>query len=269
MSNKIREGTEMSEKVKILLVDDNRQLIVSLKDFFSKQGDIEVAGVAENGLIAIEVLKKGGVDLVVLDIIMPQMDGLGVLDWLMSQGDSQTPDVVVITAMGHEEIIRRTSEMGARYFMMKPIAPEQLQKRILEIRGLRVLKKTVINATQLKGISMNEEITNIFLTVGIPAHIKGYHFLREAVKMVVENNELINCITKQLYPGIAIRFSTTPSKVERAIRHAIEVAWTRGRIENINSIFGFNIYNKNDKPTNGEFIALLADKILIERSKTA
>ena len=114
--------------------------------------------------------------------------------------------------------------------------------------------------------SLDEEITSIFLTIGIPAHIKGYHFLREAVKMVIEDGELINSITKELYPGVARRFNTTASKVERAIRHAIEVAWTRGRIENINNIFGYNIYTKNDKPTNGEFIALVADKLHIERS---
>lgn len=113
---------------------------------------------------------------------------------------------------------------------------------------------------------MDEEITSIFLTIGIPAHIKGYHFLREGVKMVMENHDLINSITKELYPGIAKQFNTTASKVERAIRHAIEVAWTRGRIEKINQIFGYNIYTKNDKPTNGEFIALMADKLSMERS---
>ncbi|MDP2892615.1 MAG: sporulation transcription factor Spo0A [Bacillota bacterium] len=259
----------MSEKVKVLLVDDNRQLLMSLKDYFSRQGDIEVAGVAENGLLAIELMKRGGIDVLVLDIIMPQMDGLGVLDWLLSKEIPQVPDVVVMTAMGHEDIIRRVSDMGVKYFMVKPISPEQLHKRILEIRGLRIIKRAIPNILPANHLSMNEEITSIFLTVGIPAHIKGYHFLREAIKMVVDDSDLINSITKGLYPGVAKRFNTTSSKVERAIRHAIEVAWTRGRIENINTIFGYNIYTKNDKPTNGEFIALLADKLLIERNQIA
>jgi len=112
--------------------------------------------------------------------------------------------------------------------------------------------------------SLDDKITNIFITVGIPAHIKGYHFLREAIKMAIDNPEIINNITKKLYPEVAGKFSTTPSKVERAIRHAIEVAWTRGKIENLNALFGYNIYGKNDKPTNGEFIALVADKLLME-----
>ncbi|HEY8424243.1 MAG TPA: sporulation initiation factor Spo0A C-terminal domain-containing protein, partial [Clostridia bacterium] len=112
--------------------------------------------------------------------------------------------------------------------------------------------------------STDEKITNIFISVGIPAHIKGYHFLREAIKMTIENPEIINSITKKLYPSIAKKFDTSSSKVERAIRHAIEVAWNRGKIENINSLFGVKVYNSNEKPTNGEFIALVADKMLIE-----
>ena len=125
---------------------------------------------------------------------------------------------------------------------------------------------TLTPASAAETRSIDEKISSVFITIGIPAHIKGYHFLREAIKMVVENPDIINRITKELYPGIAKRFNTSPSKVERAIRHAIEVAWTRGRIDNINQVFGYNVYNKNDKPTNGEFIALIADKLIIEKS---
>ena len=138
----------------------------------------------------------------------------------------------------------------------KPISPENLESRINE----------VLNNSQTKGAGreLDEKISNIFITVGIPAHIKGYQFLREAIKMAIRDPDIINSITKQLYPNIATKFQTSASKVERAIRHAIEVAWNRGRIENINSIFGVKVYGTNDKPTNGEFIALVADKMLIE-----
>ena len=151
--------------------------------------------------------------------------------------------------------------------MLKPVDPETLFKRILD-----VLDDSYMNANQISLLSsqpktLDEKITSIFLMIGIPAHIKGYHYLREAIRMVYAEPETINRITKELYPGIAKRFNTSASKVERAIRHAIEVAWTRGKIENINQIYGFNIYGKNDKPTNGEFIALIADKLIMEDSR--
>ncbi len=149
--------------------------------------------------------------------------------------------------------------------MVKPFDLDLLYKRVLDLFDMRqITGKYTVPA--VKSQSLDEKITGVFLTIGIPAHIKGYQYLREAIKLVIKNPDLINSITKELYPGIAERFDTSASKVERAIRHAIEVAWTRGKIENINGIFGYNIYNKNDKPTNGEFIALIADKLIIEQS---
>jgi two-component system, response regulator, stage 0 sporulation protein A len=259
----------MAEKVKVLLVDDNKQLLMSLKDYFAKQTDVEVCGIAENGQKAIEFLKSSRADVMILDMIMPEMDGMAVLDWLANSEIEHIPDVIVATALGHEDIVRRASEMGVKYFMMKPISADQLHKRILEIRGRREIKRALPAKKPVNPTSMNEEITSIFLTIGIPAHIKGYQFLREGVKLVVENREIINSITKQLYPGIAKHFNTTSSKVERAIRHAINVAWTRGKLENIDKIFGYNIFNKNEKPTNGEFIALITEKVLLEKQTSA
>jgi len=140
--------------------------------------------------------------------------------------------------------------------------------RIREVAGSpkATVRRSVPVVNQQPQRNLEERITSIFLTIGIPAHIKGYHFLREAIKMVVENNDIINRITKELYPGIAKKFNTTPSKVERAIRHSIDVAWSRGKVENINQLFGYTVYDKNDKPTNGEFIALVADKLSMEYS---
>lgn len=259
----------MAEKVKVLLVDDNRQLLMSLKDYFAKQTDVEVSGIAENGQKAIEFLKNSKVDVMILDMIMPEMDGMGVMDWLVNSEIEHIPDVIVATALGHEDIVRRASELGVKYFMMKPISADQLHKRILEIQGRREIKRVLPSKNLVNPVSVNEGITSIFLTIGIPAHIKGYQFLREGVKLVVENREIINSITKQLYPGIAKHFNTTPSKVERGIRHAINVAWTRGKLENIDKIFGYNIFNKNDKPSNGEFIALVTEKVLLEKQTSA
>ena len=157
--------------------------------------------------------------------------------------------------------------------MVKPFDFMMLAQRVYEAAG-ESLRAEAISAKMIKqqggktgGETLEERIANLFLTVGIPAHIKGYQYLREAVRMVMDNPELMGRITKELYPGIAKRFQTSASKVERAIRHAIEVAWTRGKIENINQIFGYNIYSKNDKPTNGEFIALVADKLIMETAR--
>lgn len=171
----------------------------------------------------------------------------------------------MLSAISSENLYARAISLGATYYMNKPFVMETLYQRLLDFFDLRQLdipKKPVL----VKSKSMDERITSIFLSIGIPAHIKGYQFLKEAIKIVIREPEMINSITKRLYPAIAQNFETSPSKVERAIRHAIEVAWNRGRIENLNTIFGYNIYTKNDKPTNGEFIALIADRLTLEQS---
>ena len=155
--------------------------------------------------------------------------------------------------------------MGADYFMIKPVDIDGLISRIGEVAKIGQQQAgAVMQRANPKQKQLEEKISNIFITVGIPAHIKGYQFLREAIKLAVKQPEIINSITKELYPRVADQFSTSPSKVERAIRHAIEVAWNRGKIENINAVFGIKVYSNNEKPTNGEFIALVADKMLIE-----
>ncbi|MBO4479133.1 MAG: sporulation transcription factor Spo0A, partial [Clostridia bacterium] len=160
-----------------------------------------------------------------------------------------------------DEYAARAIKNGASHYMLKPISFLSLKNRIDEIVGVAA---TTLPTRSVPNKMLDERITNIFIAVGIPAHIKGYQFLREAIKMAVANPEIINSITKRLYPEVAERFDTSASKVERAIRHAIEVAWNKGKIENINQIFGVKVYSGNEKPTNGEFIALVADKMLIE-----
>jgi two-component system response regulator (stage 0 sporulation protein A) len=257
----------LSEKIKLVVIDDNPVLNDSLCGFFSRKDDIEVAGTAQNAMEAAEMIKILKPDAIIMDIIMPHADGLSLLERLNTSEFENPPSVIILSAIGHEALIKKACGLGAKYFMVKPFDYEILYKRLLDMFNMHpadIQRMPPHAAPTVKSKSMDEKITTIFLTIGIPAHIKGYQFLREAVKMVVKNPDVINRITKELYPGIAFSFDTSSSKVERAIRHAIEVAWTRGKIENINTIFGYNIYSKNDKPTNGEFIALVADKLLMD-----
>jgi two-component system response regulator (stage 0 sporulation protein A) len=255
----------MKQKIKIVILEDNRNNREILRTYLDMQEDIEVVGTSGDGFSGLEIIKSVHPDVVILDMIMPQLDGLGVLEQLNLAGLNPMPSVICLSAVGQEELIRRAVDLGARYYMVKPFDIEMMLRRIRET----VKKPAAIEANpsgNIKNENIEEKISNIFLTIGIPAHIKGYHYLREAIKMVVEDREIINKITKELYPGIASKFNTTPSKVERAIRHAIDVAWSRGRVENINQLFGYVVYRKNDKPTNGEFIALVADKLSMEQS---
>ena len=256
-------------KLRILLVDDDTNFTDMMKGYLTAEEHIGEVDTATDGREALEKLKDKPYDLITLDLIMPNTDGLTVLEQLPAVCGGMAPAVIVISALRNETMVRRCCALGARYFMVKPIEPETLLKRAIETIESERTKGSVISYQQTPK-SFDEKVTAIFLVAGIPAHIKGYHYLREGIRMVYEDQTLINRITKELYPGIAKKFNTSASKVERAIRHSIEVAWTRGKIENLNALFGYNIYGKNDKPTNGEFIALVADKLLMEeQSKKA
>ncbi len=186
---------------------------------------------------------------------------------VLEKVDRSNMRILVLSALSQDAFIAKAAGLGADYYMIKPCSHENLAARLKDLSGS---ERPAVQPSGSRPVrapvnkSLDEKITNIFITVGIPAHIKGYQFLREAIKMAIDNPDIINSITKRLYPEVAERFSTSPSKVERAIRHAIEVAWNRGKIENINSLFGVRVYNHNEKPTNGEFIALVADKMLLE-----
>lgn len=259
----------MSKQVKVLLVDDSQVQLKECKQYLEQQQEVEKVRIANNGIDAYEILEKESIDVVIMDLILPKMDGFGILERLSTRNDMDKPEIMVLSALSQESVVKRACEMGVEYYMIKPFSPQMLHKRIIELNNLKIpevrrIVRTVQKPTTSEK-SRDEKITGVFLTIGIPAHIKGYHYLREAIKVVMDNEDVINRITKELYPRVAKRFNATPSKVERAIRHAIEVAWARGRIENINGMFGYNIYGKNDKPTNGEFIALVADKLKLEQ----
>jgi len=252
--------------IKLLIVEDNADLRGMLWEYFSAQDQIQPVGKASNGLEALSLLEELQPDVMLLDMIMPQMDGFELLHQM--QPMAHPPAVVALTALCRDDFIARAMELGVRHYMVKPFDFDLLCRRVLEAAGCQepLTEKLPPAAPVSRARSLDERIGTLFLTVGIPAHIKGYQYLREAVKMVLSQPEMINRITKELYPGIAHTFSTTSSKVELAIRHAIEVAWSRGRIDVIDQVFGANVCSLDDKPTNGEFIALVADKLSMEQS---
>jgi len=254
-------------KLHILIVDDNPQYLSGMHSYFTAQEEVQAVDVAHDGKEALEKLRSCRYDVLLLDLIMPQIDGLGVLEQIKFSG-MDAPATVVVSAMRNENMIRQACALGARYYMVKPVEPDTLYKRVIDLVQSNAIAKerNAIASMSQPPRSLDEKITSVFLVAGIPAHIKGYHYLREGIRMAYYTPSIINRITKELYPGIAKHFSTSASKVERAIRHAIEVAWTRGKIENLNQLFGYTIYTKNDKPTNGEFIALVADKLLMENT---
>ena len=243
-------------KTNILIADDNVQFTETLKAELMQDPSFSVVAVAPDGKQAIRAFETLRPDVVVLDLVMPETDGFGFLQAI----DKGKAKIVVLSALSRDEFVEKAVSLGADYYMRKPCSYPQLLSRIAELAGGESAH------VRPKKTEMDEKISNIFITVGIPAHIKGYQFLREAIKMAVENPDIINSITKRLYPEVARKFDTSPSKVERAIRHAIEVAWNRGRIEALDEAFGKNVCSLDDKPTNGEFIALVADRLSMKES---
>ena len=243
-------------KTRILLADDDAQLLREMKEYFTSSPDYEVIGTANTGKDAIRLFNSLHPDALILDMLMPLGDGLTVLENI----EKHACKIIAVSGVSEERYAQSALSSGADYFLLKPFLMEELDKKVKNTRPRPLVKS--YNAIKRSGLE--QRITEIFMTVGIPAHIKGYQFLREAIKMAIDAPEIINSITKRLYPDVADHFQTSPSKVERAIRHAIEVAWNKGKIENINSLFGVKVYSSNEKPTNGEFIALVADKMMLE-----
>ena len=213
-------------KTRILIADDNAEFVDDLKTELLQSSDFEICAVAYDGEQAEQLYKLNSPDVVLLDLVMPKKDGFGFLQSI----SKNKCKIIVLSALSKDVFVSKAIALGADYYMRKPCSFRKLKSRISEL--LSGEKTSYDNRRDNR--EMDERISNIFITVGIPAHIKGYQFLREAIKMAVENPDIINSITKRLYPEVAKRFDTSPSKVERAIRHAIEVAWNRGKIENIN-----------------------------------
>lgn len=223
--------------MRIMLVDDNGDLRRGMRDYLARQEGMKVVAECPSGAEALEALGKVRVDVMVLDLIMPQMDGFALMEEVRRQQLANPPQIIVVSALGRDDFIMRAVQLGARFYMVKPFDMASLAARIRESCGQGVVPLgTTLNASA-RSLSIDEKLASLFLTIGIPAHIKGYQFLRTAVKMVVDNPDMINRITKELYPSIGKCYNTSASKVERAIRHAIEVAWSRGRIDTLNKAF--------------------------------
>ncbi|MCM8900876.1 sporulation transcription factor Spo0A [Caldicoprobacter algeriensis] len=278
----------MKNSIKILLADDNREFCDIISKYLEKQDDMEVVGIANDGIEVLDMVPKIKPDVIVLDIIMPHLDGLGVLERLSNHDLEQPPKIIVLSAVGQDKITQRAIALGADYYMVKPFDMEVFVRRIREVvlgfspdvgapvfsvsQSVQSFQTSILplnRHTFERESSLEADVTNIIHEIGVPAHIKGYHYLREAILLVINNMDLLGGITKELYPMIAEKFNTTPSRVERAIRHAIEVAWNRGRVETINRIFGYTVHDEKGKPTNGEFIAMIADRLRLQIKSSA
>ncbi len=243
---------------KILLANENADESQKIYEKLTNDENLFEVLMTANGKDAVNKLKQENFDLLIVDLVLPEIDGFEVIE--TAKEINKNMKIIVISALASDIFIRKATSLGTSYFLLKPLSFDVLAKRVSDIFAEEDIAGKKLGLDK----EIEEKITNIFITVGIPAHIKGYQFLREAIKLSMENPDIINSITKKLYPSIAEKFDTSASKVERAIRHAIEVAWNRGKIENINSVFGLTVYSNNEKPTNGEFIALVADKMLLE-----
>ena len=271
-----------NSKISVLIADDNKEFCSILNDYLLNQKDIVVIGIAKDGREALELIEEKKPDLVILDIIMPHLDGLGVLERINTMRLEKVPRIIILSAVGQDKITQQAITLGADYYTVKPFDMEVFTKRIREMfnsaptiqessaQSNRVSYPTTssyILTSEPKSktpVDLETEITNIIHEIGVPAHIKGYMYLREAITMVVNDMELLSVVTKELYPSIAKKYNTTASRVERAIRHAIEVAWGRGQVDAINKLFGYTIHTEKDKPTNSEFIAIIADKLRLK-----
>ncbi|MCI8631344.1 MAG: sporulation transcription factor Spo0A [Firmicutes bacterium] len=258
-------------KIRLGIADDNKDFCDILIDFFNSQENIEIVFVAHDGVETLACVEKYLPEILILDMIMPHLDGLGVLESLNNSDIPVHPKIVMLSAVGQESITQKAIDFGAEYYVVKPFSLEILLKRIRQLSGNeeQFCKNTGNKSRQNVGYAQNSDleidITNMIHEIGVPAHIKGYQYLRDAISMVVDDMDMLSAVTKELYPAIAKRNKTTPSRVERAIRHAIEVAWNRGKIETINSLFGYTVAEDKGKPTNSEFIAIVADKLRLER----
>ena len=252
------------ESLKVIIADDGKELVQTMQDFFLDKKEIEVIGVHTDGITLLNTLRVTQVDLLILDIFMPNCDGIKVLQELRAKREKyKVPkNIIVITAFSNEKVMNTVAELGANYFVVKPINFTNLLEIINDLKNQKNLgsKNTSYNLNSAK-TDLDTEITTLLHEIGVPAHIRGYLYIREAITMVYHNIEILGNITKVLYPEVARKYNTTSSRVERAIRHAIEVAWVRGNIDAISDIFSYTISYHKSKPTNSEFIAMIADRL--------
>ena len=244
----------MEKRSKVVLADANEDFRGFLKEIIEKTDEFTVIGSTGDGLEALQICERQHPDILLMDVVLPGLDGFGVMKKLPQQGG---PKVILISAFCSDRTVSEAMELGTFYFLPKPCEGNSLLDRM---RAAVYFPESSQHPAELKNM-----VTSIIHEIGVPAHIKGYQYLREAIMIAVDDMDVINAVTKVLYPEVARRFSTTPSRVERAIRHAIEVAWDRGDLETLQKFFGYTVSNTKGKPTNSEFIAMIADRLVLER----
>lgn len=259
------------ENIKVLIVDDNKRIVNLLKEALTKEPDIEVVATASDGEEALNMIDMYNPDVMLLDLIMPKLDGIGVMEKLKNDKYINKPKTIVVSAVNRESVTENAFELGAVYYILKPFDTKTVISRVRAVAlsdesDTKVINNVFVNHYKKNNgcESLEAYVTSIIHEIGVPAHIKGYQYLRDAIIMSVSDSEMLGSITKRLYPAIAKKHKTTSSRVERAIRHAIEVAWSRGSMETIEELFGYTVNSGKGKPTNSEFVALIADKIRLE-----
>lgn len=270
-------------KINIVAADDNDEILDLIENIISNENDLQLVGKASDGIEAVRIIKETKPDVVILDVIMPKLDGLGVLEELNNDPTfTEIPNFIMLSAVGKEKITENAFNLGAEYYMVKPFDINFLLRKIRAFKpNSNVTNNTKRDSVRSQHFNQNVkkdfiregadenvsdrtlemEITGIIHEIGVPAHIKGYQYIRDAILMSIRDREMINSITKILYPTISKKYQTTSSRVERAIRHSIEVAWNRGNPDVIEEYFGYTVSDGKGKPTNSEFIALIADKL--------
>ena len=241
----------------VLLVDANEEFRTMLREIIDATEIFTVVGSVGDGAKALELAEQESPDLILMDVVLPGVDGFGVLKRLREQ-EGEMPKVILVSAFCTDSAVTEAVELGASYFLPKPVEQNALLDRMAAVFGQKAPEEE--HPAELKNL-----VTSVIHEIGVPAHIKGYQYLREAIMIAVDDMDVINAVTKVLYPEVAKRFNTTPSRVERAIRHAIEVAWDRGDLETLQKYFGYTVSNAQGKPTNSEFIAMIADRLVLEQ----
>ncbi|CCY07627.1 sporulation transcription factor Spo0A [Coprobacillus sp. CAG:698] len=250
------------ESLRLFITDDGNEIIQTMTTFFKSQRGIELRGVFNDGLSLLNALRTRDTVVLILDIFMPNLDGIKVLEEIKTNGEYHKPKhIIAITAFANDKVMQKCAELGADYFVVKPVNMTNLLEIINNLKEEKNKKVNAINLNVKNAFDLDTEITTILHEIGVPAHIRGYLYIRESIKRVYYDIEILGSITKVLYPEVAMKYSTTASRVERAIRHAIEVAWIRGNVEAISDIFSYTISYHKTKPTNSEFIAMIADRL--------
>lgn len=254
--------TNQKDKINVMIADDNRGFCEQLLAYFEDDERINICAVAFNGEQALQKLAEAKPDVLLLDVVMPRVDGIGVLEDMCAKQTIDRVKVIMLSGFGQEEMMRRAVELNAKYYMMKPLEFDVLKNRIISICSKPAPPQAAAAFSPMVR-NLDIEVTRVIQQMGVPAHVKGYQYLRDAIILVVEEMNLLGAVTKELYPLIAEKYDTTASRVERAIRHAIELAWDRGNVDMMNRFFGYTVNMDRGKPTNSEFIAMVADRLRI------